>query len=276
MVQETLPIGIFDSGVGGLTVASAVVHELPDEQILYFGDTARCPYGDRKPDEVLQFSIQVCDFLVTRGVKMLVVACNTATAAALPVLERRYAIPVLGVIEPGARAAVAASDGGHIGVIGTGVTVRSQAYEFAVKRLQPQAQVFSLACPEFVPMVESGEISGPHVESVVRRSLQPLLDTHMDTLILGCTHYPHLQSVIQSVVGPGIHLISSAYQTALQAKDVLATRGLLQRVPLDRPHHYYTTGDGTVMRTALTLWMGIRPEDVHVQTVDLQALTLLV
>ncbi|OFW75053.1 MAG: glutamate racemase, partial [Alicyclobacillus sp. RIFOXYA1_FULL_53_8] len=226
-VEDVRPIGVFDSGIGGLTVAAAISRELPNEQIYYFGDTARCPYGDRDPEEVVQYSIQVLDFLYEQGVKMLVVACNTATAAALPILVERYDVPVLGVIQPGARAATTISGHGKIGVIGTAVTVRSGAYEWAVKEVDNSADVISLACPAFVPLVERGDLQGPEVESIVRESLETLVAQSVDTLILGCTHYPLLQDTIQLVMGSRVRLISSAEETAREVRLRLAAAGEL-------------------------------------------------
>jgi glutamate racemase len=256
--QQDLPIGVFDSGIGGLSVASAIHHELSQERIFYFGDTARCPYGDRDPEEVVQFSVQICDFLYDLGVKVLVVACNTATAAALPILTRRYDVPVIGVIQPGARAAARATTGDRIGVIGTAVTVRSGAYESAIKEKSPNARVYSLACPTFVPLVEQGLWKGKETEQAVRAGLLPLLATDIDTLILGCTHYPHLQETIQQVMGENVRLISSAYETAADVRRILTLSNLLTTRPERVPDVFYTTGDGAKMRVALTRWMDIQ------------------
>lgn len=267
MQQQELPIGVFDSGIGGLSVASAIHHELAQERIHYFGDTARCPYGDRDPEEVVQFSIQICDFLYDLGVKMLVVACNTATAAALSVLTGRYDVPVIGVIQPGARAASRATTGDRIGVIGTAVTVRSGAYEKAIKEKSPHASVYSLACPTFVPLVEQGLWTGAETEQVVRAGLLPLLATDIDTLILGCTHYPHLQESIQQVMGENVRLISSAYETAVEVRRTLTLSNLLSTETKRIPDVFYTTGDGEKMRLALTRWMEIQGDAADLREV---------
>jgi glutamate racemase len=269
LLQRDLPIGVFDSGIGGLTVASAIHQELPHERILYFGDTARCPYGNRNPEEVLQFSIQICDFLCEQGVKMLVVACNTATAAALHILERRYPIPVIGVIQPGARAALQSSSYDSIGVIGTVVTVRSGAYEQAIKKHSPNATVYSVACPTFVPLVERGQWEGEAVEHAVRNGLRPLMATNIDALILGCTHYPHLLPAIQRVMGGRVHLISSAHETAVEVKSVLSSRQALSSFTSGVQDRFFTTGDGAKMRVALARWL-----DVPAPTADLQVVSL--
>ncbi len=228
---------------------------LPAEAILYFGDTARCPYGDKTPQQVLEYSLEVCDFLVSQGVKMLVVACNTATAAALPALQARYSVPVVGVVGPGARAAAMATQSSRIGVIGTQVTIASGVYEHAVHALIPAAQVYSLACPEFVPLVERGETSGAAVEEIVRNRLQPLKSLEIDTLVLGCTHYPHLQGVIQHVMGDGVRLISSADETAREVKSALEATGQSAGVRTAVPDRYFTSGDPLWMERALRRWL---------------------
>lgn len=271
-VQCDLPIGIFDSGVGGLTVAAAISEQLPNESLIYFGDTLRCPYGDKSPGEVLHFSLQICDFLVEHGIKMLVVACNTATAVALPTLRARYSVPVIGVIQPGATAAAQSTVTGRVGVIGTTVTIASGAYEQAVKGLLPQAEVESLACPHFVPLVESGETSGESVLQLVRESLQPLLDANLDALVLGCTHYPLLQEVIGEVMGPKVKLISSAERTAFQVAEELSLLGLAKsRNQQDARSVFYTSGDGRRMRAFLAAWLHIQEEDAAVRLVNLDA-----
>ncbi|MCF8563516.1 glutamate racemase [Alicyclobacillus tolerans] len=265
------PIGVFDSGIGGLTVAAAIAAELPNEQIFYFGDTARCPYGDRDPAEVAEFSIEVLDFLYAQGVKLLVVACNTATAVALPILEKRYKVPVIGVIQPGSRAAAKTTNHKRIGVIGTAVTIHTGAYERAVKSLDPNANVHSLACPAFVPLVESGQWSGPDVEKTVLQSLLPLMEERVDTLILGCTHYPLLQETIQQVVGNDVRLISSAYETAVEVRAVLTARNELREQTGHVQNRYYTSGDGTKMRAALQHWLNLSDDRAEVLTVPIPA-----
>ncbi len=268
-MSNELPIGVFDSGVGGLTVASALKAQLPREQIFYFGDTARCPYGDKTPAQVLDYSIEVCDFLTQQGVKLLVVACNTATAAALPTLQKRYAVPVIGVVQPGARAAVKATRQRRIGVIGTTVTIQSGVYAAAIQRLAAESVVISLACPEFVPLVERGETSGDKVRRVVADRLEPLCKSDIDTLILGCTHYPHLQSVIQEVVGPHVRLISSAYETAQEVRRILEERGLQTAAAAPPKDRFYTSGDGARMAIALREWMNLTADDAEVIKVKL-------
>ncbi len=252
-MQNHLPIGVFDSGIGGLTVAAEIQRLLPGEEILYFGDTARCPYGDREPREVVQFATQIVDFLVQEGVKLVVVACNTATAVALPILVDRYPIPVIGVIEPGARAAVSDERGDKIGVIGTAVTISTGAYERAIRKLSPVQQVFSLACPKLVPLVESGDTDGPHVDEVVESCLLPLLACDLDSLILGCTHYPLLHNSIARAMGPNVRLISSAEETAREVKRVIQMEDGWRRGGPPN-HRYFTTGDPAHMATVAGRW----------------------
>src|SRR5699024_6850501 len=198
----TLPIGVIDSGVGGLTVVHELMRQLPNEQIIYVGDTLRCPYGPRSPQEVRQFTREMVVFLLAQRIKMLVIACNTATAFTLDLLRQELDIPVIGVIHPGARAAIKVSQGNKVGVIGTEGTIKSGAYETTLKRLKPNLNVTSLACPAFVPLVEQGELEGNNAMGLVRSTLEPFVAAHaMDTLVLGCTHYPLLRPLIQKVVG---------------------------------------------------------------------------
>lgn len=269
------PIGVFDSGVGGLTVVSALRERLPQERICYFGDTARCPYGDRDPHEVQMYAREVLDFLLEQNVKLFVVACNTATATALPLLQARYSIPVLGVIAPGARAALRETQSGRIGVIGTAVTVASDAYRLAVKMLSPDVEVFSAACPGFVPLVEQGLVAGAAVESVISDSLSGLLQYGIDTLILGCTHYPLLAQSISTVVGSSVRLISSADETAREVETTLRQMNALHTQEpkgVRAPDRFYTSGDGSRMRRALQMWLGESFDAVDVQTVPVHSL----
>ena len=224
------PIGFFDSGVGGLTVLREVIRRLPAEDTLYLGDNERTPYGPRPDDEVVRFSIECLDELAERDVKAIVVACNTSTAVALPLLRRRYALPILGVVRPGATAAALATRTRAVGVIATPATVRSHAYFEAINEEDPFVEVFEHATPELVPLVEAGALSGPQVEATIRRALAPLLgdaveadpafvfpkppDARIDTLLLGCTHYPLLSPVIREIVGEGTAVIDSASATA--------------------------------------------------------------
>ncbi len=224
--MNAAPVGIFDSGIGGLTVAHAVRAQLPHESIVYVGDTARVPYGPKSPDAVRRYAHEIAGWLVGQGVKAIVVACNTATAHALESLQAALAIPVIGVIAPGARAAITADHDGHIGVIGTAGTIASGAYERAIRALAPGSTVTAQPCPLFVPLVEEGWLDDEVTEAVVRRYLAPLQAAHVDALVLGCTHYPLLKPLIARVLGPGVTLIDSAEETARELAHVLAGREL--------------------------------------------------
>jgi glutamate racemase len=240
-VSDPRPIGVFDSGVGGLTVLREIVRRSPAESTIYLGDNARAPYGTRPDEEVLEFSTQSVDALVERDVKAVVIACNTSTAVALPHLRRRYDLPILGVIRPGAAAASLASRNRRVGVIATPATVRSRAYFWAIKEENPAIEVYEHATPALVPMVEAGRLSGPDVEATVAESLAPLFgerDTdgefifplppsaRVDTLLLGCTHYPLLRPVIAAVAGERVAIVDSAPgEAAAPAAHVQLTTG---------------------------------------------------
>ena len=213
-MSSSRPVGVFDSGIGGLTVAHEILRQLPAESLVYFGDTARVPYGPKSPDTVCRYSREISAFLRDQDVKAIVVACNTATAHALPMLRDELPIPVLGVVEPGARAAVRASAGGHIGVIGTAGTIRSGAYERAIRDLDPDARITTRACPLLVPLVEEGWIDHPVTQAVAREYVEPLVEQGINALVLGCTHYPLLKRLLCGVLGPGVSLIDSAAETA--------------------------------------------------------------
>ncbi|MDP2289963.1 MAG: glutamate racemase [Actinomycetota bacterium] len=239
------PIGMFDSGFGGLTVARAVIDLLPDEHLVYIGDTGRYPYGPRPQSEVREFAHQIAWSLVKEhGVKAIVVACNTASAAALDELEAEMPVPVIDVVAPGARALVRATRSGKVGVIGTVGTIGSGAYDRAVAATGVDVQLTSAACPGFVEFVERGQTSGDDVHILAERLLAPVHDAGVDTLLLGCTHYPYLAEVIADVMGPDVMLINSAIETALVARDQLSTTDLL-RVADGTPaeHRFLSSGD---------------------------------
>lgn len=239
-----LPIGVIDSGVGGLTVVHELMRQLPNEQIIYVGDTLRCPYGPRPPHEVQQFTREMVGFLLSQRIKMLVIACNTATAFTLEALRQELSIPVIGVIQPGARAAIKVSQSNQVGVIGTEGTINSGAYEKMLQHLKPNIKVASLACPKFVPMVEQGELEGSNALRMVRETLGPFVAAHaMDTLVLGCTHYPLLRALIQQVVGEEVNIISSNEEVANEVSSVLGFLGQLNESPSSNEHAFYTTGD---------------------------------
>jgi len=244
------PIGIFDSGVGGLTVARAILDQLPHEPILYLGDTARAPYGPRPLAQVRQFALESLDFLVDQGVKVLVIACNSASAAMLRDARERYSVPVIEVIQPAVRRAAAATRNGRIAVIGTRATIDSQAYDDAFAAA-PHLEIVSKACPAFVEYVERGETSGEAIVALAHDYLDELGEKEIDTLVLGCTHYPLLTGVISYVMGEKVTLVSSAEETAKDLYRLLATNDLLRDPQLSAPtHRFLSTGDPTAF-TAL-------------------------
>ncbi|MCM8779794.1 MAG: glutamate racemase [Candidatus Omnitrophica bacterium] len=225
--MKNSPIGVFDSGIGGLTVVKELMRQLPSEDIIYFGDTARVPYGIKSNETVIRFSIENILFLLKQNVKLICVACNTVSSVALPSIKNHFKVPMVGVISPGAREAVYASRNKRIGVIGTRATIRSRAYELEIKSLEPQAFVKAQACPLFVPFAEEGWFKGAVVREVAETYLKPLKTSRVDTLILGCTHYPLLKSVIKEVMGVNTVLIDSAKQVATEVKEILASENML-------------------------------------------------
>jgi glutamate racemase len=261
--MSSAPIGIFDSGVGGLTVARAILDQLPNESTLYIGDTARGPYGPRPLAEVRDFALETLDFLVDQGVKALVIACNTASAAMLRDARERYSVPVIEVIQPAVRRAVAATRTGRVGVIGTRATIDSKAYIDAFAAA-PQLTISSIACPLFVEYVERGETSGESITKVAREYLQPMIDAEVDTLVLGCTHYPLLTGVISYVMGNGVSLVSSAEETAKDLYRVLVENSLL-RAPSSEAatHRFLATGDAKAFEVLARRFLG--PEVGSVQ-----------
>ncbi|MEH7083416.1 glutamate racemase [Neobacillus drentensis] len=249
-------IGVIDSGVGGLTVAKEVMRQLPNEKIIYLGDTARCPYGPRTTREVKRFTWEMTSFLLEKKIKMLVIACNTATAAALDEIRKELPIPVLGVINPGARAAIKKTKNYRVGIIGTVGTVKSGAYERALKSLNSRLFVKAHACPKFVPLVESNEFAGPIAERIVDEALKPMLNEKLDTLILGCTHYPLLEPVIKNVMGESVSVISSGDETAHEISAILQYNGLLDTCEEDPEHEFYTTGSRRIFSKIASQWLG--------------------
>lgn len=223
------PIGVFDSGVGGLTVAREIMRQIPNEKIVYFGDTARVPYGSKSRDTVTRYSRQIVRFLQAQEVKAIVVACNTASAYALDELEKEIDIPILGVVKPGAKVAAEATKNGKIGVIGTEGTINSRIYTTYIKQINESFNVIGKACPLFVPLVEEGLLKDPVTDEIAMRYLSELIDLDIDTLILGCTHYPLIRSTVGKVVGDQVTLVNPAYETARELKEMLKAEGLLNQ-----------------------------------------------
>ncbi|WP_308860292.1 glutamate racemase [Paenibacillus radicibacter] len=257
-------IAILDSGVGGLTVVKEVMRQLPQEKIIYFGDTARAPYGPRQPEEVKLFTTQIVDYLMRFSPKMIVIACNTATAVALDDIRKRVSIPVLGVIGPGARAAIKATRSGTIGIIGTVGTIRSGAYERALKSIAPGTTVYSHACPQLVPIVESGHFEGPATLQIVKDSLQELRNKPIDCLVLGCTHYPFLSEQIRKVMGKKVLLISSADETASEISTVLNHRRYLAKNDETPVHRFFCSGEPALFKKITTNWLKEQIQDTPV------------
>ena len=269
----TDPIGIFDSGMGGLTVLRAIHGRLPHERLLYLGDTARLPYGTKSRDTVARYCLQAAEKLVERGIKMLVVACNTATSAALPALREAFApLPVIGVVEPGAAAAVRASRTGHIAVIATEGTIHGGAYQRAIGALRPDARIIGQPCTLFVALAEEGWMDGPLVEGIAARYLNHIFhgdapDTP-DTLLLGCTHFPPLQTALQHVVGPDVTLVDSAATTAQAVEQELRRHALLCDTGSPQPH-FLTTDDAIRFARVGSLFLGANIPENSVERVDL-------
>ena len=261
--MSNAPIGIFDSGVGGLTVARSILDQLPIESTLYIGDTARGPYGPRPLAEVREFALESLDFLVEQGVKAIVIACNTASAAMLRDARERYSIPVIEVIQPAARRAVSATRSGKIGVIGTRATIDSAAYLDAFAAA-PQLDITSISCPLFVEYVERGETSGEAITEIARKYLAPFIDAKIDTLVLGCTHYPLLTGVISYVMGDGVTLVSSAEETAKDLYRTLVEKSLLRIQQEEQPtHRFLATGDAKAFESLARRFLG--PEVTRVE-----------
>ncbi|KGA98129.1 glutamate racemase [Alkalihalobacillus alcalophilus ATCC 27647 = CGMCC 1.3604] len=263
------PIGVIDSGLGGLTVAKELLRQLPKEEIIYIGDSARCPYGPRTPEEVREFTWQMINRLVDEGIKMLVIACNTAAAVVLKEVSETLTIPTIGVVHPGAVSALKVTQNDHVAIIGTEGTIKSQAYEKELMAINSQIEIESLACPAFVPLVESGIFRGETATEVVNRTLSTLKGKKFDTLILGCTHYPLLKEPIQEAVGQEVRLISSGEETAREVSSLLYYQGLLytgKRVP---KHRFYTTGEAAQFKLLADQWLEMNVECVeHMQLID--------
>ncbi len=242
--KREAPIGVFDSGVGGLTVAREIMRNLPTERIVYFGDTARVPYGNKSRESVLRFSRQIVRFLQTEQVKAIVVACNTASAYALDTIQQELTIPIIGVVKPGARVAAEATRNKRIGVIGTAGTIGTNIYTDYIKKINPEITVLGKACPLFVPLVEEGWLKDPVTVEVASRYLKELQDQEIDTLVLGCTHYPLLRSMIGEIMGESVTLVNPAYETALSLKRLLEERELNRPKPKEEeefPYRFYVS-----------------------------------
>ncbi len=234
------PIGVFDSGIGGLTVAREIMRQIPEEKIIYFGDTARVPYGSKSKQTIITYSRQIVKFLQTKDVKAIVIACNTASAFALETVAKEVSIPVIGVVKPGAKVAAQTTVNGNIGIIGTEGTINSGIYNSYLSRIKPEAKVYGKACPLFVPLVEEGWLTDPITVEVAGRYINSLMDYDIDTLVLGCTHYPLIRNIIGSIVGEKVKLVNPAFETAIELKRVLMSKGLESK-ELVGDHKFYVS-----------------------------------
>ena len=256
--MNSSPIGIFDSGIGGLTVARAVFEQLPQESTVYFGDTARVPYGPKSPETVRRYSLEILRWLLQQRVKAVVIACNTSTAHALETLQAESPVPVIGVIEPGARAAAEQTNGLPIGVIGTAGTIASNAYAKAIQRVRADAQVEQKACPLFVPLVEEGWFEHPATDLIAKEYLAPLAQAGVGSLVLGCTHYPLLRPLLQRVMGPEVRLVDSGEETARAVASVLRDRGLNAPEGAAASHRFVVSDDEARFRQVGMRFIGER------------------
>ncbi len=242
-MNNNRPIGIFDSGVGGLTVVKEVFKALPYEEIVYLGDTARVPYGTKSIETIKCFSIENVKFLMRFNVKLIVVACNTSSSIALPILRNTFKIPIVGVIKPGVKKALSITKTGKIGVIGTPATIKSRAYENEIRRASRNIKVFSETCPLFVPLAEEGWVNGSITSEIAKKYLAPLSKKRIDTLVLGCTHYPLLKSVISRAVGKNVKIVDSASSVADEARGILQNKGILASTSKKPKHSFFATDE---------------------------------
>lgn len=261
------PIGVIDSGVGGLTVAKELMRQLPKEDIIYLGDTARCPYGPRPHDEVKTFTWELTNYLLEYDIKCLVIACNTATAIGLEEIKKKLEIPVIGVIHPGARTALKVTVTGEIGVIGTQGTIISDAYNKSLLEINSSVDVVSLACPKFVPLIEDGLLDGELLTEAVRESLSPLKKTTIDTLILGCTHYPLIKPLIQDFMGDNVNIICSGDETAREVSVILDHSNLLNHSRRLPKYQFLTTGSKEKFARVAECWFGYPLK--HIKSINL-------
>ncbi|AOY81697.1 glutamate racemase [Moorena producens JHB] len=270
---QSRPIGIFDSGVGGLTVLRELYKQLPSESIIYFADTARLPYGTRSADEIVQFGFEILSWMVRQEVKMVVMACNTSSALALETLRSEFDIPMLGLILPGARAAV--HQGRRIGVIATPATAASNAYRNAILEVEPTAQVWQVGCPEFVPLVEQNRLYEPYTTAVARQYLEPLLTAQIDTLVYGCTHYPHLEPILREILPPDVQLVDPAkYVVAAAAQELDLIGGRNTGEP--NPTRFGVSGCPQQFAQQSLQWLGYTPtvEKIHLPQVSIPRIPL--
>ncbi len=268
-MSSNLPIGVFDSGIGGLTVVKEIMNQLPGERIIYYGDTARVPYGSKSKETVTAYSKQITRFLLSKEVKAIVVACNTVSAVAMDALLAEVKVPLIGVVKPGARVAAETTKNGSIGIIGTETTVRSHVYNSFINSIDPKLQIFGKACPLFVPLVEEGWLNHHVTEEVVEHYLKDLMEKNIDTLVLGCTHYPLLRDVIQACVKDSITLVNPAYETAKVLKKCLEDNDILSSYQQVTDHTFYVSDGAEKFRSFAN---SILPCDI-IETKDVNVMT---
>ncbi len=268
MSRESRPIGVFDSGIGGLTVVAEIARQLPKEEIVYFGDTARLPYGPKSTPTVTQFAIQDTEFLLRHDVKVVVVACNTASSVAVDELRSRYDIPIIGVIEPGALAAVSSTLIGKVGVIGTEGTITSHAYRERIRQLDSEIEIVEQSCPLFVPLAEEGWTDREITLVIAHEYLTPLRDAGVDVVVLGCTHYPILKQTIQKVFGPSVTLIDSAEETARDVAQVLAEFGIANDSGEEPAHRFFVSDVPHRFKEQAERFLGAELPNVEVVGID--------
>ncbi len=269
-INKTAPIGIFDSGIGGLTVAKRIISMLPNENIVYFGDTARVPYGSKSNSTVIEYAIQDAQFLINKNVKLIIVACNTASSVALDSLKRKYNIPIIGMIEPGASLAVKKSKNKRVGVIGTNSTINNKAYSEQIKTLDAEISIIEKACPLFVPIAEEGWLNHEATRLIAIEYLQEFIDAEIDTLILGCTHYPLLAETIQNIMGEKVTLIDSGYAASLQVENYLEGRGVRNDSHQVGTNQFYVSDLPNKFKTIAERFLGSKVN--HIEKIDVEIL----
>jgi glutamate racemase len=262
VASRPAPIGVFDSGVGGLTVLREIYRQIPNESVIYFGDTARLPYGSRSPEEILYFVRQILTWMKSQGVKMVIMACNTSSALALDAVQQEYPFPILGLIRPGAQAATRV--GRTIGIIATEATVNSNAYADAIRELDPSRLVYQVGCPEFVPIVERNQIQQPYALQTAQKYLEPFIEAGVDTLVYGCTHYPHLAPVLKIVLPDTVQYVDPAISMVAAATKELDALGLRSNTPAWSTEFYVSGTPHTFKRLAVQ-WLGYQPRVRQIQ-----------
>ena len=262
-ISAKSPIGIFDSGVGGITTLKEIIKELGSEDVIFFADTARVPYGGRSAKEIININYEILDYLIEQGTKLIIMACGTSSSIAYPVVKDKYKIPIIGLVGPGSRAAARATRSGKIGLIATVGTVESGAFQREIKELKAAAEVYAQACPLFVPLIEGGFIEAEETGRVAKEYLKPLIESKVDTLILGCTHYPHLRSIIQEIMGSEVVLIDPSEEAVLDAKALLKRKDLLVSKSSPANYTYFVSGSVAQFKELASKLLGRAVTAIH-------------